>query len=651
MTFVLTVGLVSYNISKNTISSQVSKASLQTVVQASEKLDFMFRDFETISSQIQTNTELMDQMWKLLYFEVDQDERVAIHRKILSSMNLLLHSNPNAEGIYLLNEKGSFGTSNQKIPTQFMEQDWYKKTIEGGGKFFWLASRERGYLGLGKENTQLFAVAQVLKNSLNETVGVLLIEFDANLLSETLDKVKLESGNVLIRESSGQVVASTDPSFTDQVASLKLDEAEGQFSIKANGMEALVVYKVSDVTNWSLIGFIPKQFLYAEANYIFRITVLCAISAALLAVVIGYLIVRRVGRPLIQIRDLMQTGAKGNLTVKSDHRSKDEIGQLGNSFNEMIEKITSLISDTSVLAGKVLHTANEIVSGSDKTSTSAKEIAMATESIASGAGTLAEEAMRSNEITQNTQLQLLSVAESNSEISASASEVMLISNEGIHHMSNLMTDTYTAEDTLRTMADKMGRLQESTGSIEKIIQVMEQINNQTNILSLNAAIEASRVGAAGKGFMVVAQEMRSLASQSRESIQVVSGIIHAIQEEITGTVSSFLESRQIYSAQVNAVKEANAIFQSVHDSMEHVISKLGDSTLLIQQLKESQTALGESIGNVSAVSQQASAVSEEVASQSSEQLKISRELVGLSTQLKQLSDALKESLSKFKISE
>ncbi len=151
--------------------------------------------------------------------------------------------------------------------------------------------------------------------------------------------------------------------------------------------------------------------------------------------------------------------------------------------------------------------------------------------------------------------------------------------------------------------------------------------------------------------MVVAQEMRSLASQSRESIQVVSGIIHAIQEEITGTVSSFLESRQIYSAQVNAVKEANAIFQSVHDSMEHVISKLGDSTLLIQQLKESQTALGESIGNVSAVSQQASAVSEEVASQSSEQLKISRELVGLSTQLKQLSDALKESLSKFKISE
>lgn len=468
MTFVLTVGLVSYNISKNTISSQVSKASLQTVVQASEKLDFMFRDFETISSQIQTNTELMDQMWKLLYFEVDQDERVAIHRKILSSMNLLLHSNPNAEGIYLLNEKGSFGTSNQK---KFQLNLWSrigtKRQSKAAASFFWLAPRERGYLGLGKENTQLFAVAQVLKNSLNETVGVLLIEFDANLLSETLDKVKLESGNVLIRESSGQVVASTDPSFTDQVASLKLDEAEGQFSIKANGMEALVVYKVSDVTNWSLIGFIPKQFLYAEANYIFRITVLCAISAALLAVVIGYLIVRRVGRPLIQIRDLMQTGAKGNLTVKSDHRSKDEIGQLGNSFNEMIEKITSLISDTSVLAGKVLHTANEIVSGSDKTSTSAKEIAMATESIASGAGTLAEEAMRSNEITQNTQLQLLSVAESNSEISASASEVMLISNEGIHHMSNLMTDTYTAEDTLRTMADKMGRLQESTGSIEK----------------------------------------------------------------------------------------------------------------------------------------------------------------------------------------
>lgn len=618
---------------------------------ANEKLDYIFKDFQSVSSQIQTNNELIDQIWKLLYYDVDQNERVAAHRKILSSMNNLLLSNPNVTGIYILNEKGSFGTSNQKIPTNFIEQDWYKRTLDLNGNFNWLPPREQGYLGLGKENTKQFAVAQVLKNSVNDTIGVLLIELDANLLMEMLTKMKLESGNVLLRDFSGQVIASADQLFTDQMGSIKLDETAGQLSIKADGKDALVVYKVSDVTTWALIGVIPKEYLYVEANYIFRITIICAISAALLALVIGYLIVRNIGRPLVQIRDLMQTGAKGNLTVKSNHQSKDEIGQLGSSFNEMIHNITSLISDTSILSEKVLDTANAIVAGSEITSTSAKEIAIATESIASGASTLAEEAMRSNEITQNTHAQLLSVVESNSEMAVSASEVRHISEQGIHHMNNLMTDTYTAERTLRTMADKVGHLKESTGSIEKIIEVMEQVNQKTNILSLNAAIEASRVGAAGKGFMVVAQEMRSLADQSRESIQVVAEIIRAIQEEITGTVSSFMDSQQIYSAQVNSVKEANAIFQSVHDAMEIVISKLGDSTTSIEHLRLSQIALGESIGNVSAVSQQASAISEEVASQSNEQLKISDDLVELSIQLKQLSAALKESLSKFQISE
>lgn len=419
--------------------------------------------------------------------------------------------------------------------------------------------------------------------------------------------------------------------------------------MKADKLNALVVYTVSKVTKWALVGIIPEQILYAEANKIYRITLICAASAALLAIAIGYLMARRIGTPLIQIRNLMQEAAQGNLRVKSNLRRKDEIGQLSNSFNQMIDKITLLISETNHLAQEVLSKADDIASASNKTSASAKEIVLATNSIALGATMLADEAMQGNEITQNTHSQLLTVVDSNMEMAESAVEVRKVSKQGIDYMSNLTKDTNTAEQTALAMNEKVKQLKESTGSIEKIIEVMEQINSQTKVLSLNAGIEASRVGAAGKGFMVISNEIRSLANQSRESIQVVAQILNTIQKEINGTVSSFSKLQPIYLAQVNSVKEANGIFQKVHDFMEIVISKLESSTTSVNALKQSQTALADSIGNVSAVSQESASSSEQVAALSENQLTISHDLVQLSSQLKEMSDALQESLMKFRV--
>uniref|UniRef100_UPI003F664577 methyl-accepting chemotaxis protein n=1 Tax=Gorillibacterium sp. sgz500922 TaxID=3446694 RepID=UPI003F664577 len=183
----------------------------------------------------------------------------------------------------------------------------------------------------------------------------------------------------------------------------------------------------------------------------------------------------------------------------------------------------------------------------------------------------------------------------------------------------------------------------------KILDVLGNMTKQTNILSLNAAIEAARAGTAGKGFMVVADEIRKLAEQSKDNIGVVAEITETIQGEIDETVKVLLEAYPLFQDQIRSVKEADGIFKSVNRHMTSFVTQLGEVTESIGILEANQRELTEAMANVSAVSEESSATSEEVASLSNEQLSVSQGLAKLAEDLNALSEQLQHSLSKFKI--
>nr|AYQ71622.1 methyl-accepting chemotaxis protein [Cohnella candidum] len=646
LAFVLAVGLISYDLSRRTIASEVSNSSLQTIVQANEKLDYMFGNYENLSHQIRNNTEFTDQIFTLLNFDVEQVQRVTMDRKVRGYLQNLKLSQPYVTGIYVLNDKGSFGTTDVKIPKDIATKDWYKKAVDQNGKFVWLPPREKGYLGVGSAGESSFAVAQILKNSFDDPIGVLLMEFDPVLLGNTLKKIRLDSGNVLMRDADGTNVASGNDSWTD-TPPFAMSGMSGELSLRDGSADLLAVYAKSELTGWALIGLVPKASVYAHADSIYRFTLIAACSAAALALVIGYLLARRIGGPLKRIQDLMKEGAKGNLKVRSGFTRKDEIGELSSSFNQMMSQMTQLIHDTDKLAAAVLGTAGQIVQVSDTTSQTAKEIAAATEEIAAGAVSLTEEASSGNEVTLAANEQLKSVMESNTEVADTAKEVRVFSQEGIRCLGDLTANTSEVERKTGDMAQKVERLRESTKSMEKIFDLMARVNQQTKILSLNAGIEASRVGSAGKGFLVLAQEMQRLAEQSRQSMEVVAGIVDTLHEEIQATSAAILESQPILLAQTGYVHRVNRIFGNVHGHMEEVLTKAEASTARLRDLEQAQETLKRAIDNVTAVSEESSAITEEVASQSAEQSKSSEGLARLSAELKEACFALQTSLTKF----
>ena len=171
------------------------------------------------------------------------------------------------------------------------------------------------------------------------------------------------------------------------------------FGPRADGNEVLAIYHKFSSNEWTLAGTLPVGELVKDAQKIYNLTIYVSIGAALLALLLGYVVIRQVGMPLLRLRDLMNEGRRGNLTVRSRSASTDEIGQLSASFNEMMEQIKGLVEETRESADEVLATAGEVGDASRRTAIAAREIAAATEEIAGGATSLAVEAERGSELT------------------------------------------------------------------------------------------------------------------------------------------------------------------------------------------------------------------------------------------------------------
>jgi methyl-accepting chemotaxis protein len=651
------VGMLSYNQAKQLVEQNVSEASLQTIKQVSNNLNTVLQNYSELSMQILIDKEIKDDL-QAYSSKGDDFESLMAGREAADRVTALIMGNNTISGAALVPANAGLnpitaGLADSVLLGSARDKEWFQQVIELDGRDMWIAPQATG-IAAAKDASSI-ALARLIKNvGQASEMFVLVIEIPLENIINRYQDVDLGNGSQLfIVSNDNEYIAHSDKSLIGQPAAVTLpaDSESGRPTLKSTeGDQLLAAYQTFNNVNWKLVGTIPVEELAKQAGGIRTLTIWMVVLGAIIAVAIGLVVIATVAKPLVRLRNLMVEGARGNLTVRSKTGNRqDEIGELSNSFNDMMTQIQALALQTTRSAAEVLTTASELTEASKQTSIAAKEIAVATEEIANGATSLAVEAEKGSDLTIHMNGQMKEVITANEEMSSSALEVEKASQQGTTYMGVLIEKTGTTEEMTRSMVEKVDALKESTGSIVKILDVLNNLTKQTNILSLNATIEAARAGAAGKGFMVVADEIRKLADQSRQSIDVVAQITAKIQGEIEETVSVLSEAYPLFQEQISSVKEANAIFLQVEAQMGEFSGKLEQATNAVSELEKSQDIMSDAMTSVSAVAEQSSATSEEVASLSSEQLSISESLVRLSDKLDSVSRELKESLSKFKM--
>ncbi|WP_339316563.1 methyl-accepting chemotaxis protein [Paenibacillus sp. FSL R10-2734] len=658
MVLVLSLGYTSYSVAKHTIETNALSANQQTVVQTAEKFDVELLRYEDGLERILYNNDIQHALNQGNNPTTSNEERKVLSSQISTELNDWLTASNGVEAVYLIpmNEgtpMSSAGKKDSAFIESFRESSWFKQ-LEEKPQSLWIPRTLQGQEG----NTS--GVVHLAKSIAGESKGsgyIVINDIRISDLENHLRKVDLgPSSYMQLLTTKDELIASSQQVGTDTYLNLGgtllngLQNTAGSLPTKdEKGKSILAVYGTLENSGWRLLGVVPAENLTKDALRILKTTYIIVAFAAVIAILMGYWMVRMVSRPLNRLKNLMSEGAEGNLGVRTNITSRDEIGQLSSSFNMMMERITELVNHTNETARKVMETADELSGVSRKTAAAAMDIASATEEIAAGAGSLALEADRGNELTGQISVQMDVVNSATHEMDHTVHSIGELSAEGFNRLKELLNETNMTGVKTNQLVRKVNELTETASSVMKVLNVLQNITQQTNILSLNATIEAARAGEAGRGFMVVADEIRQLADQSKESIAVVAEITDTVMRDMNETVVVLSEVAPLFNQQMTSVQSTSEIFVSVQDQMQQFIARLNSVTSSMDSLSQSQKVLSDSMCNVSSIAEESSAASQEVASLSGEQQSVSDQLVELSVKLEDASLQLREKLSKFSV--
>ncbi|MEK3987225.1 methyl-accepting chemotaxis protein [Paenibacillus sp. FSL K6-3166] len=658
MVLVLSLGYTSYSVAEHTIETNALSANQQTVVQTAEKFDVELLRYEDGLGRILYDNEIQNALNQGDNPTTSNEERKVLSNQISAQLNNWLTASNGVEAVYLIPMNEGFpissaGTKDSAFIESFRESSWFKQ-LQEKPQSVWIPRELQGQEG---NTSGVFHLVKSIAGDSKSKGYIVINDIRISELENQLRKVDLGTSSYMqLLTNKDELIASSQQVGTDTYLNLGgtllggLQNTAGSLPTKdEKGKSILAVYGTLETSGWRLLGVVPAENLTKDALRILKTTYIIVAVAAVIAILIGYWMFRMVSRPLTRLKNLMSEGAEGNLGVRTNITSRDEIGQLSSSFNMMMERITELVIHTNETARKVLETADELSGVSRKTADAAMDIAAATEEIAGGAGSLALEADRGNELTGQISVQMDLVNSATHEMDHTAHSIGELSEEGFNRLKELLNETNRTGLKTNQLVMKVNELTETASSVIKVLNVMQNITQQTNILSLNATIEAARAGEAGRGFMVVADEIRQLADQSKESIAVVAEITDTVMRDMNETVVVLSEVAPLFNQQMTSVQSTSDIFVSVQDQMQHFIARLNAVTVSMDSLSQSQKVLSDSMSNVSSIAEESSAASQEVASLSGEQQSVSDHLVELSLKLEDASLQLKEKLSKFSV--
>lgn len=576
---------------------------------------------------------------------------------IMEQFRLLRQSHKEVSKIYLVDPGTgkSLYSLTGKNEIDFKQKQYVQNALSSGGPVF---SDEE--VVLGAERSFIYLATPIGEKN-KDTSRLLVVGFQIDPIVKKAEEIPfMQNGYAYVVRKDGLVVAHKDSAQNNKLSLAENGDYTELLALVQNGTSQSLEYEADGVDSfaavapiaslgWALVLTTASSEVYGELNGMGITFGLISIPIIAVAAFSIWWFAQRIRKSLLAIAQDMEKIGSGRFDVQVQVKGKDEIAMVGHKMNEMAGELRKLVSLVQGQANRLNIAAEELNQSAQENTGS---IHFITENISS----------ISERVSQQTK-EVLSAATTVSEISQGVEQVAIAAEsttratsrtferaqDGMKLVENVISTVRQANGEVERTAQQMHGLRERARQITSIVEMISSIASQTNLLALNAAIEAARAGEAGRGFSVVATEVRKLAEESSSFSERIASIAHSINDEAMDMSKHMDEIVAMVSTGLQSVETVGTAFQHIVSDIQSAAEQSESMSAASEEMAAGNQVVTSSMQRLSEVSDEINQSLSGVVATVDEQLQSIARISENVEELKKLADDLSENVSKFKI--
>lgn len=642
------LGIVSYNMASNALQES-TKSELQQ--QASDAAELIEKSIDSVKGDVEIaslNSQLVD-LIQNQSSQVDVDKAFEYITSVQESnktfMEVLIVTDPVGKVI--------IDTQTKTPDIDLSDRDYMKAALTTGDTSVSevLTSRFTG-------NPAIFIACPIRKD--NTIVGTIVGSIKFSTISTYASDMKIgEHGYGYLVDKNGLIVGHPNE---DKILNENISDSDDE-SLKAiaeemkarktsegfynyEGMHKYVTFKPAD--KWVVAVTAEYDEYMASAIGIKKNTLLYVSISIIIAMLCSYLYsTKSIINPIKYLEDLMKRAGEGDLTVQAELKLNDEIGELGRSFNEMIKSQNEIVKS-------VISASKQLDEASQQLASSSEEISATTEEISATVANVSEESRNQNESIVDISevlVQLSSLVQLAQNRANSTNKNALNSKEAADFGRKKVEQTVKAINSISVESNEtasvLQRVNELSLEVGGIVTTINAIAEQTNLLALNAAIEAARAGENGKGFSVVAEEVRGLSEETNIKSKEITELVSEMIKQTENAVKAMERANSEVKNGVDIVSETDKSFLDIKSSIENIVEHISEILDITSDEVASSDKVISLINNIATITENNSKNCENVSIAIQEEAEVMNNLTATAEETSAMSDQLIKLVEKF----
>lgn len=611
--FIIIVGLTAYGRASEGMKDKFQESTIQTLNMVVEYIELGNALIESKAMEYAFDQDL--NQYASGMYRNDTVTANNLITRIRENMGSACNTNPFIGDIYIVTPEDIAMTTTKKTSTQQGMLKAYLETTPMDGKRpqKWVDSHAQLDEHLGTTGSQYIMAHQQI--SQNKSF-VVVIDVREDAVLKQLESMDLGRGSIIglvtengrelaiQKEAEGSTRLQTDAQavFSDKAFYEKAaasEEVSGAWKVKYQSGSYLFLFSKSTVNHTAVCALIPMKTVVGQAESIKWITVMLVILAGVISSLIGIVIASGIQKSMKNISNCLGKVAEGDLTVAVRVKSKDEFCDLAEATSNMIYNNKKLVQKVSDASRDLEVSAEDVKKASAVINNYSGEISNAVMGINDG---MMRQSVHAQECVNRTgilseKIQEISRVMQDVEGLVTKTENKIKSGIDTVRMLGEQADATTVITT--EVGNSIAYLQEESKAIYKFIELINEISQQTNLLSLNASIEAARAGVAGRGFAVVAEEIRKLADDSAGAAKEIQKNVANITSQTQKSVESANEAQKMVVRQKKAVDDTVVILSEMNQQMLELIGYFKEIMVYTEQADKER---GETLNDVQSIS-------------------------------------------------